>query len=175
MLGIAVGIHLALVPVLGILPAQRHHQLVRLNRLICFVQLPVYVGQAVEEDGAIVLLGIGVLAVRVCGLLYQSLQALHCFVVVTERVVDQGFIEANFQGIGGQGLRFLQGGQRLLVVALPPFDLRDPQVGLGILRVGHGDGLKVLERRGQLVVIEQRLGQTAFRVKIIGSISNALL
>ena len=52
-------------------------------------------------------------------------------------------------------------------MTLPAFDLRDPQVGLRVLRVGGRDGLKVLERRAQLVVVQQRLRQAAFRIQVI--------
>ncbi len=167
LLGIAVGIHLALVSALGIFPAHGDHQLVGLHRLVGLVLLAVHIGQPVEEDGAIVLFRFGVLAVRVAGLLYQALQGLRRLVVVAQGVVDQGFVEADFERIRGQRLGLLQRGQRLLVVALAALDLRDAQIGLRVLRVGSGDGLKVLERRAKLVVIQQRLRQAPFRVQVI--------
>ena len=64
-------------------------------------------------------------------------------------------------------LGLLERGQRLLVVALPALDLRDAQIGLRVLRIGGGDGLKVLERRAELVIVQQRLGQTPLRVQVI--------
>ena len=56
LLGIAVGIHLALVPALGVFPAHGDHQLVGLHRQVCLLLLAVNVGQPVEKDGAVVLL-----------------------------------------------------------------------------------------------------------------------
>ncbi len=174
LLGIAVGIHLALVPALGVFPAHGDHQLVGLHRLVGLVLLAVDVGQPVEEDRAIVLLRVGVLAVRMAGLLHQALQGLRGFVVVAERVVDQGLIEADFERIRGQSLGLLQRGQRLLVVALPPLDLRDPQIGLRILRVGGGDRLKVLERRASWLSFNSACARPRSASRLSGSISNAL-
>ncbi len=81
------------------------------------------------------------------GLLHQQLQSLRGFVVVPQRVVDQGLIETDFQRVRSQGLGLFQGGKRLLVMTLPALDLRNPQIGLRVLRVGGRDGLKVLEGR----------------------------
>ena len=97
MLGIAISIHLALVPALSVLPAHGHHQLVGLHRRFRLVLLTVDIRQPVEEDGAVVLLRIRVLAVWMGGLLNELLQDLRGFVVVAERVLDQRFVEADLQ------------------------------------------------------------------------------
>ncbi len=82
LLGIAVGIYLALVPTLCVISAHGYHQLVGLHRLVCLILLAVNIRQPVEEDGAVILLRVGVLTIRMVGLLHQLLQRLGCIVVV---------------------------------------------------------------------------------------------
>ena len=130
LLGIAIGIHLALVTTLRIVAAHRGHLLVSLYGLIGFVLLAVDVRQAVEEDRAVVLFRVGVLTIGMVGLDHQVFENDGRFFVMAQGIVDQCFVEADLERVGAESLGLLEGGQRLIVVTLPPLDLGDAQIAL---------------------------------------------
>ena len=124
--------------------------------------------QAVEEDGAVRLLAIGVLSVRCARCQPPACQHVDCVVVAAERVVDERFVVGQLERIGRQRLGLLEGLERVVIMSLAALNLGDMNLRLRILRLGRDDVVEHLERLVQLAVGEQSVGQAALGVEIVG-------
>ena len=99
--------------------------------VIGVVGLTVHDSQAVEEERTIAAVRIRILAVRHGGRGKNRFQHLDGLIEAAQCIIVQSDVIAELQiVIGDKGLRFLQRGQRLLVVALLALDLRLVDQGL---------------------------------------------
>ena len=157
-------VDLSLVAAKGELAAELGHLLVVADSFSGLVLLAVDGAETVEEEVAIGLLWIGVLAVGVAGGGEQLLENVECVIVAAERVVDEGFVVAELGGILHERLGFIKGVEGFLVVALATLNLGDADLRLRVLRLGCDDLLEDLEGRVDLLIREQRVGEASLRV-----------
>src|SRR5690348_3369857 len=122
LVGVAVSVHFGVVGVFLVVAAQLGHFLVGGNGVVKLRLFAVENGQPVEEEGTVVLLLIGVLAVRVFGAVGEFLENGNRVAVVAERVVEQALVKADFQRVRHEILGFFQRGERFVIVALAAFN-----------------------------------------------------
>ncbi len=103
----------------------------------------------------------------------QRLQRADRLVVAAQRVVDQCLVVVQFDRVLRQRLGLLQRRERLVVMSLPPLNLRDANLRLRVLRLCRHNRFEDLQRLIQLVVRQQRIRQPALAVQISGSSSSA--
>ena len=106
MLGVAIGVDLALVAALGEVAAELDHLLVGGDGFGGLVLLVIDGGEALEEDAAVGFLFLGVGAVGVLGEVDHLLVDGDGFVVAAEDIEQQAFVVSGFEGLGifGDGL-----------------------------------------------------------------------
>ena len=172
---VAVGVHFALIAAFRVLPAQRNQLFVGVDGGFGVVLLALHIRQAVQEDGAVVLLAVVVVVVGLCGACDQAVQYLRGLGIAAERVVGQRLVEEDLVGIGGKRLRLFECGQGLLVVALAALAFGDARQRLRILWVGRGDLLVGVLRILKLIVVQQRLGECALGIQVVGIQIDGLL
>ena len=138
LLGVAVGVHLALVAAHGGVAAHVDHLLVGGDGLVGLVLLVIDGAEALEEDAAVVLFLVGVGAVGVGGEIDHGRVGLRGLVEAAQHVEQQAFVVAGFEACGVELARFLDGGQRIFILALAALNLGDVDERLGVVGVGLG-------------------------------------
>ena len=123
---VAVGVDLALVAALGVVgAAEVEDLLIGGYGFGGLVLLAIDDAEAVEEDGAVGLLGIGVFSVGMGGAVEEFDEDCGGLVVASEGVVDEGFVIGELERVGLKGLGLLDGFEGGIVVALAALNLGD--------------------------------------------------
>ena len=138
LLGVAIGVHLALVAAQRCVAAHVDHLLVSGDGLVGLVLLVIDGAQALEKDAAIVLLVGGVGAVGVRGEIDHVLVDLRGFVEAAQHIEQQALVVAGFEVVRFLLERLANGGQRVFVLALAALNLADVNQRAGIVRIGVG-------------------------------------
>ena len=81
---------------------------------------------------------------------------------------QQPFVESRFQRVGIHLARLADHSQRIFILALPALDLGDVNQRLGVVGIGFGQILVLLQRIVELIVVEQRLRQRIHGLQIAG-------
>ena len=148
----AIGIDLTLVATDDVVPAERDHLLVGINGLGGPVCLTVDHTEAIEENGAIRLFGIGIGGfLGGCEDLFQDRDGL---VILAQRVIKYGLVESEFEVIctSVAELNLVQGCERLRIMALTALNFRDLDLGFDVGGIGGGDALVNRQRLSQLII-----------------------
>jgi hypothetical protein len=119
-----------------------------------------------EEDAAIVLFLVGISAVGMAGEVDHGRVGLSGLIEAAQDVEQHAFVVAGFKAGGVQLAGFAHGGQRIFKLPLAALDLRDVDESFGVLRIGCGKLLILLERLVELVVAEQSLGEGVHGVQV---------
>ena len=162
-LGVAVGVHLALVAARGHVAAHVDHLLVGGDGLVDLVLLVVDRAQPLKEDAAIVLFLGGVRAVGVRGLVHHLLVGGGGLVVVAQHVEQQAFVVAGLEILRVLLARLANGGQRIFILALAPLNFGNVNQRAGVLRIGRRNVLVLLQRGVELAIVQQRLAERVHR------------
>ena len=161
LLGVTIGIDLALVAAQRRVAAHVDHLLVSGNRLVGFVLFVVNRAQPLEEDSAIVLFFRGVRAVGVRGEIDHVLVNLGGFVVPSQHVEKETLVISGFEIIRFLLNGFADGCQGVIVFALTALDFADVNERAGVIGIGVGQLLVFLHGRVELVVVQKGLRKRA--------------
>ena len=117
---------------------QVDHLLVGRHGFGRLVLLAIDDAKPVEEDRAVLLLLLGVLAIGMRRRIENAGENAGCLVVLAQRVVGQGLVVVQLERILDLRLCLFEGCERLVVMALAALDLGDTNLGLGVRGVcGH--------------------------------------
>ena len=163
----AIGVDDRPVTALRVLVPQRKHFLESFNRGLFVVVVLVGRAQPFEENGAVVLFFLRKLAIRFLGLLEQVLQGLYGFVIATLYLINRSQIVRDLLRILHHGLSFFQVLQREIELALAAIDFAQANVRASVFGVRIGNDFVLLKGLVGLTVVQQALGQSAHRVKVI--------
>ena len=127
LLGFAIGIDHLLVAALGIVVAQGQHFAEGIDGALIVAVVAVDGAQALQENGPVILLALGVAAIGLLGFLQQVLQYLNGFVVTALGLVDGGDVVGDFDRVLHHGLGFFQIVEREVELAALAVDLGHAQ------------------------------------------------
>ena len=168
LLGVAVGVDNLLIAAAGVLVPKRQHLAECLDRRGVVFLLAVDHAQPLDEDRAIVTIGLaGTDFAALLGFLQKILQQFGRFVIASLRLVDGSHAVGNFGRVRNQGISVLQIFQRQIVLRLPPVDFCNANVSLRVLGIRVGDDFVLFERSLELAIIQIIFGQTADCVQIV--------
>src|ERR1700677_843093 len=165
--GFAISIDDVLISGLGVVIAQRDHLAESFHGGRIIFLIAIDHSKALNEDSAIVAIGLRVTAVRFFRFLQKVLQNLDGVVVAALGFIDYCDVVRNFQRIRHHSLGFFQAIECLIVFTLAAVDFRDAQIGLSVFRIRVGDYFVLIESGINLAIIQQVFGQAADGVEIV--------
>jgi len=154
LLGLAVGVDDFLIAAAGVFIAQGQHLAEGFDRGGVVFLFAIDHAEALDEDGAVVAVGLAGSDFAMFSALEQILQNLNGVVVAALRLINGGHAVGDVHGVGHQGVGALETVEGQVVFGLTAVNLSHADVSLRIFGIGVGDDFVLLESGVELAVIQ---------------------